>query len=523
MKVKKPVICIATALLGALVFYIGTLHNKDSVSKHLATPNVDLHAGRLLAEKYCISCHQFPEPALLPKAIWQTSVLPAMGLFLGVVKHSVAFDSIGKEFFSPKPLLSNEEWEELQKFYVGSAPEKLPGQSKRPLITLSLPYFSIVKPVDDQLFGKIELASYVKIIDEGKSRLLVNDGFSNNLFKLDENLKILSTIKMPGTLVDIDFKSNPYRATFIGQNYMANQLKDGTIDNISFQESRSIPSNSSIFKALGRPLKSMGYDINGDGLKDEIIAEFGNLKGRLSWKEATRMGHYIDHILKNTPGAIDFKIFDYNHDGLPDIWALFAQADEGIFLFTNKGNGQFETSRILAFPPSYGSSSFQLLDLNQDGFKDIIYTCGDNADLSQVLKPYHGIYIYINDGKNRFSKKYFYPLNGCYKAIAEDFDGDGDLDIAAISAFPAAITPWEAFVYLEKQSDFKYKPFTLPEGTNFQKGLTMDCGDFNGDGKTDILIGNKFYTSSKDTYKEPLFILLKNISPTKAHQLTNED
>ena len=37
------------------------------------------------------------------------------------------------------------------------------------------------------------------------------------------------------------------------------------------------------------------------------------------------------------PGAEKAYIQDYNKDGLPDIWVLFAQGDEGIFLFTNKG------------------------------------------------------------------------------------------------------------------------------------------------------------------------------------------
>ena len=67
-------------------------------------------------------------------------------------------------------------------------------------------------------------------------------------------------------------------------------------------------------------------------------------------------------------GAIKVYVDDYNHDGLPDIWALFAQGEEGIFLFTNKGNGNFEQRQVLRFPPVYGSSSFEIIDLNNDGF-----------------------------------------------------------------------------------------------------------------------------------------------------------
>jgi len=253
-------------------------------------------------------------------------------------------------------------------------------------------------------------------------------------------------------------------------------------------------------------------DLNGDGLSDILIGEFGSLTGHLSWEEATKDGAYKKHILRPMPGIIDFVITDMNGDGKPDIYALFAQGDEGVFLFRNLGKGKFNTEKILSFPPVYGSSSFDLIDFNQDGYKDILYTCGDNADLSPVLKPYHGIYIFFGDRKGQFRKSFFYPMNGCYKAIACDFDLDGDLDIASISAFPAASSPWEAFVYLQNQGNLKFKGATLPKNVPFQKGLTMDSGDFNGDGKPDLLLGNKYYSSDKSGESQPLFILLSNTS-----------
>ena len=119
-------------------------------------------------------------------------------------------------------------------------------------------------------------------------------------------------------------------------------------------------------------------------------------------------------------------------------------------LYTNLGGGKFKEERKLQFPPIYGSSYFELTDFIKDGFPDIIYTCGDNADYSTILKPYHGVYIFLNDGKNNFKQKYFYPINGCYKAIVRDFDNDGDLDIATISYFPDFENqPEEGFIYFE--------------------------------------------------------------------------
>jgi hypothetical protein len=195
---------------------------------------------------------------------------------------------------------------------------------------------------------------------------------------------------------------------------------------------------------------------------------------------------------------------------------LFAQGDEGIFLFTNKGHGKFEQEEVLRFQPIFGSSYFELADFNKDGYPDILYTCGDNADYSPALKPYHGVYIFLNDGNNHFKQEYFFPMYGCFKAIARDFDGDGDLDIAAISFFADYTNhPEESFIYLENKGGLDFQPYSIPN-TSSGRWLTMDAGDLDGDGKIDLILGNFAIapTSIKAAinWKEgPAFLVLKNI------------
>lgn len=179
-----------------------------------------------------------------------------------------------------------------------------------------------------------------------------------------------------------------------------------------------------------------------------------------------------------------------NHDGLPDIWVLFAQSREGLSLFTNQGNGKFIEKKILLFPPVQSSTSFTLADMNGDGLEDIVYTCGDNADYSPVLKNFHGVYIFLNQGGQVFKKSYFYPIHGCYKALVTDFNQDGYLDLVTISFFPDFKNRIsESLVYFEGRGNLQFKTHRLP-GFNAGRWLTMDIGDLNGDEKKDIILGN---------------------------------
>jgi len=272
-----------------------------------------------------------------------------------------------------------------------------------------------------------------------------------------------------------------------------------------------------LIDTLVRPVSLAAADINGDGKTDYITCEFGYLKGALAWHENKGENNFIKHIIKAVPGAIKAYVNDYNHDGQPDIWVLFAQGDEGISLFTNNGKGGFTERQVLRFPPCHGSSYFELADINKDGYDDIVYTCGDNADYSAILKPYHGVYIFLNDGHNNFKQQYFYHINGCYKAMARDFDGDGKMDIAAIAYFADyKNNPNEGFIFLHNTGSLTYTPYTIP-ATNTGRWITMDVADIDGDGKPDILLANCSVgpTISQSAYNwknAPPFMVLKNIA-----------
>ena len=242
-----------------------------------------------------------------------------------------------------------------------------------------------------------------------------------------------------------------------------NDQPKGTLVKYEFAGADSLRSPRVVIDSLFRPVFVQQFDFDKDGVNEFLICEFGNNRGRLALYKYDG-SRYQRQVLDPSPGAIRFEIRDMTGDGAPDIVALFAQGDERIVLFENDGKGNFSgRQRILArFPPVYGSMYFSMHDFNGDGNLDILYVNGDNFDYSRVLKPYHGIRILENDGKNNFHERYFFPVYGAARAVVADFDRDGDLDILATGNFADFERhPERGIMFFENIGQYKFRPYAF--------------------------------------------------------------
>lgn len=473
-------------LLIALAFIAGCLAEKK-------------RSGEDLAKTYCGSCHLSPEPGLLDKNTWQVSILPVMGSKLGIEFYDgqyVAALTGNKNKAGEQSSISFTDWIKLVDYYIAESPSQMPAQNRQKIKEYSKSFI-----VRTPLSSDDNPSSTLIKIDPGNNVIYVGNASDSSLSAFGKDLNLVGKVKIGKIAVHLDFNENLLVPgsrsgvlTNIGNFFPGNQTT-GTVDSFYIPANKLIRIGAVVKDSLPRPVQTTTIKTS-YGNPDYLVCGFGHEKGALYYlSKKNGQTSYEKNLLSQLPGAISAYIDDYNNDGLPDFTVLFAQGDEGIYLFTNKGNGNFESRRILRFPPVYGSTSFEMQDINGDGLTDIIYTCGDNYDLSRVLKNYHGIYIYINRGNNHYEQEFFFPINGCYKAIARDFDKDGDIDIAAISFFPDIKQPEESFVYLENNGRLQFSPYTIP-GFNNGRWITMDAADIDSDGDEDIVIGSMLLKDS---------------------------
>ena len=442
--------------------------------------------GDELSHVYCASCHLFPEPSLLNKKTW-SDVLPKIAELMHVDAYYNPFDISGPEGDYPATrvgkdqLFPYEKWEKIVKYYMATAPEQQPGRVKEwPLIETGLRNFTT-----HSLYSRVDVpfTTLVKF-DTIRRRIFFADGSAEKLFISDTHLNVVDSFPVFTGATDINLERNPIPVITMG----ILKPTDGKLGKLTL----AVKGNGSviIIDSMQRPVHAAYADLNGDLKDDIVISEFGFRHGALAWFENEGSDHYKKYLLRDLPGATRSEVFDFNRDGKPDIIALMAQADEGIFIYYNAGNGKFREEMVLQFPPVYGSNYFQLVDFNKDGFMDILTTNGDNADYSVVLKAYHGIRIFLNDGTNHFMEDIFLPVYGIQKAMPADIDNDGDIDLVSISFFPDYEKhSEEAFIYWENMGKNDFRRYTF-EGVTDGRWITMDVGDMDKDGDQDIILGN---------------------------------
>ncbi len=455
-----------------------------------------IQRGKELSIQYCSACHIYPEPFLLDRKSWTEGALPWMRIFLGFDPDRVDKSQEGKLLratgrFPTEPVLSENQWNDIFAYYKHEALEEPVLNDNREKIRPTLNQF---EPRVPKFPSPVPMTTLLSWQSEDEA-IAIGDAQLKQLIWMDQHGDMLSKINLNNIPVHIVSaqSGDGYWVVGIG-SFFPSERKQGEILWVSRNGSNWRVERK--LTQLTRPTHLLEHDMNGDGRLDLVISQFGNFQGRFSWWERKNDDTYEEHVLFGMPGALKAEIRDFDKDGDPDLMVLVAQETESLILFWNEGNGEFEQEVLFKKHSSFGHSYFELVDFDMDGQEEILVTNGDNGDYGAGFKNYHGIRLYSwkPGRKSEINETYFFPLNGAYKALAKDYDLDGDLDIAAVSFFPNyQESPLESFVFLENsgtQPDWSGFRSTTFDKSLAGRWLSLDAADVDDDGDQDLMLGS---------------------------------
>ncbi|MCX6139954.1 MAG: VCBS repeat-containing protein [Candidatus Kapabacteria bacterium] len=441
--------------------------------------------GEALSERYCKTCHVKPLPEHLDKATWVAKVFPIMRKYMGMdalpQRDQLPHDL--KAFYPAFPTMTEDEWYTVAQWYIDNAPSVLPGPP--PVVVSGVtPLFNAVPIVQTVDLPLTTLARF----DIPRHRMIIGDGLRNALFVTDIAGITVARVALGGPPSSVDIQADAWYVTDMGQ-LLPHDSAIGKLVKVTWINDK--PTSTVLLDSLRRPAHVTVVDLNNDGRKDFLMCEYGNLIGQFGWYEINAKGTKKYHLLAPLPGAIRAVVRDMNGDKKPDIVVQMAQAREGLFVYINGGKGRFTAKELLTFPPCFGSSSFSFTDTDGDGQDEVVITTGDNGDYENPpFKPYHGIYVFANDGRGRYVQSSFQRLDGAYGAIIRDFDGDGARDMLSYSYFPR----FDRGDIDQLRFDSRFgstSPITWRvQGADQGRWLVSDVGDVDGDGDDDVFLGN---------------------------------
>lgn len=481
----------------------------------------EIGEGERLAKIYCASCHLFTEPDLLPQRSWNF-LLMYMGLRMGIEDFSglegatpveveviearkLLVDLEGAKL--PAPMVSDEEWRSIKQYFMEHAPQKALPQAEKPKLETGLDLFKERRPEYDYDGAVTSLLQ----IDERSKQLLIGDSRYQNLTILDSRLRKTVDYPTRGTMwVRAKTTAKGIYLLSIGDlmgsfvNERRGRVFYGKrIGGVYFTQGVALSN-------LYRPADMELADFDGDGIDEIVICNFGPNTGSVAIHKARGDGVSFEDepwtVVSMETGAVDCEVRDFDGDGRLDIAALFGNAREDLAIFLNRGDAGFERRAIVSKHPAFGYVGFRWVDFDKDGDLDVFTINGDNIDSDpyNTLKHYQGFRLYLNDGDLNFEESFVYPMYGAYGLEIEDFDLDGDYDLAAISFnpdFDAELV--ENFVFLEQTSPGEFSARTIA-GSNMNRWLTMDAGDFDGDGDKDIVLGGGYVPAGLSVDKPAL-------------------
>lgn len=239
---------------------------------------------------------------------------------------------------------------------------------------------------------------------------------------------------------------------------------------------------ASFFSGGTNPVALAVSDFNDDGKPDLAVSIAvssygeGNLSVLLGRGDGTFQSPLLTSSLVVETSAL--VVGDFNNDGKPDV-AMSGWAGTGltwgVSLFLGNGDGTFHSATAVTLGTAFGLAAG---DFNGDGRLDL------------AGASYNVVQVRLNEGNGVFPSPKNYPTASADVNwfVAADFNSDGALDVATANRDSDSIS-----VLLNKGDGSFQPPIRFSAGG---QPVFLVAGDFNGDGKPDIAAAMSGYYGS---------------------------
>lgn len=451
-------------------------------------------------ELFCGDCHRLPAPHSFDRDRWHFEV------------------KRGYEFYakSGRQDLELPTLEETLNYYRQRAPQQLEYKTS-PEATGAVPLqFTPERlTLGTGILPEIADINWTRLAQAGPAILLATDLRHGQVVSIDlartnrQPPRVLAQLRNPGRTRICDLDGDGQFEILVADlaSYLPSDHQRSRLVLLRPRAAGNIYQEIELLTGLGRISDVVVEDLDGDDRKDLVVAEFGwRDVGRLLIAQNVSSGEPLEFQLQTVddrPGALALRLQDFDGDGRAEIAAIYSQEYEAIDVFRNN-RGRYSCQNVWqAEDLTFGCSGLDVVDLNQDGKADILFTNGDAFDNSYV-SPGHGVQWLENQGGLKFQYHRLTEMPGAYCARAADFNQDGRLDIIASARLPATTQPlntprFASIVLLLQLEGGSFDRYTLEWDSPYYP--TLAVGDFDSDGDQDFVVASGPYIAESRTAK----------------------
>ena len=230
----------------------------------------------------------------------------------------------------------------------------------------------------------------------------------------------------------------------------------------------------------GGPASVVTADFNGDGKLDLAVAgSFFNdvyvLLGNGDGTFQPKTSYTADS------GPLSLAVGDFNGDGKLDL-AVADNLGNDIAVLLGNGDGTFQPATL--WTTGAGPGSLVVASFHSASTSDLAVANSGTAAVS--------VFFSNNDGTFQTAPSYAAGVTSPQSIASADFNGDGKLDVATWSSSYSN----QAVTILLGNGDATFgTPISIPLQKSYPNGFeSLGLGDFNGDGKLDLVLAGSTNT-----------------------------